>query len=121
MGVRVRGPWHDLGSPSLYLASQLALLERRLGRGRSLLGKGSHVAPGARVRRSVIGPGSVIEAGAAVSGSVLWENVHVGPAARVRGCVVTDRVAVPAGARLASATVLRGRRRRTLACVELTA
>lgn len=121
MGVRVSGPWHDLGSPSLYLASQLALLAREPGRPRSLFGAGARIASGARVKRSVIGPGTLIEAGAAVSGSVLWENVRVGEAARVHGCVVTDRVAIPKGARLAGAVVLRGRGRKALACVELTA
>jgi NDP-sugar pyrophosphorylase family protein len=121
IGVRVRGSWHDLGSPSLYLASQLALLPRVPRRGRFLLGAGARVAPGARIQRSVIGPGAVIEAGAAVSGSVLWENVRVGPGARVRGCVVTDGVRIPEGARLSGTAVLRGRGGQALACAELTA
>jgi ADP-glucose pyrophosphorylase len=91
------------------------------GRARSLLGAGSRIAPGARVRGCVIGPGAVIDAGASVSSSVLWENVRVGPGARVRGCVVTDGVRIPEGARLSGAAVLRGRGRQALACSELTA
>jgi NDP-sugar pyrophosphorylase family protein len=121
MGVRVRGRWHDLGSPSLYLASQLALLAGMSGRARSLLGAGSQIAAGARVNGCVIGPGAVIDAGALVSSSVLWENVRVGPGARVRGCVVTDGVRIPEGARLSGAAVLRGRGRQALACSELRA
>jgi len=110
-GVRMRGAWHDLGSPRLYLASQLRLLAsgwRGAGRPCSLVHPGARVAPSARVLRSVVGPGVVIEAGAVVSGSVLWEKAHVGKGAHVRGCVVTDRVAVPPGARLADATLCRG-------------
>jgi NDP-sugar pyrophosphorylase family protein len=119
LGVRVAGAWHDLGSPSLYLASQLELLARSHGRARSLVGSGARIASGARVRRSVIGPGAVIEKGAAVSGSVLWDHVRVGAGARVRGCVVADRVVIPAGARLSGASVLRGRAGALPACAEL--
>jgi NDP-sugar pyrophosphorylase family protein len=121
LGVRMAGPWHDLGSPSLYLASQLELLARAGGRARVLLGAGARIARGARVRRSVIGPGAVIEAGAAVSSSVLWENVRVGEAARVHGCVVADRVVRPAGARLSGAAVLPGRAGAPPTCTDLPA
>jgi NDP-sugar pyrophosphorylase family protein len=121
LGVRVRGRWQDLGTPALYLASQLALLPRRGGRSRSLVGSGARLGRGARVERAVIGPGAVIEAGASVSRSVLWEGVRVGAAARVRGCVVTDGVVIPPGARLADAAVLRGRAGAGLVCAELGA
>jgi NDP-sugar pyrophosphorylase family protein len=121
LGVRVRGRWQDLGTPSLYLASQLALLPRRGGRGRSLVGSGARLERGARVERAVIGPGAVIEAGASVSRSVLWEGVRVGAAARVRGCVVTDGVVIPPGARLADAAVLPGRAGAGPVCTELGA
>jgi NDP-sugar pyrophosphorylase family protein len=120
LGVRMAGPWHDLGSPSLYLASQLALLARLPGRTRSLLGAGTRIGTGARVRRSVIGPDAVIERGAEVSGSVLWDSVRIGAGARVRRCVVADRVVIPAGARLSRAVVLRGRAGAGWRSVELT-
>jgi NDP-sugar pyrophosphorylase family protein len=123
LGCRVRGAWHDLGSPSLYLGSQLYLLAARPNgsRSRALIHRDARVRPGARVSRSVVGRRAVVEAGAVVAGSVLWEDVRVGRGAVVRGCVVTDRVTIPAGARLVGQCVLRGGGGRGLVCEGLKA
>jgi NDP-sugar pyrophosphorylase family protein len=90
-GEWVRGFWHDLSDPTLYLDSQMALLRRRFGGGRSpRLARGARVHPRARVTCSVIGAGCVVEAGARVRRSVLWEGVRVGAGAIVEDTVVTD-------------------------------
>jgi len=107
LGVRVGGPWYDLGRPSLYLAAQLRMLGRR---GRSLVHKRARVHEGAKLRSSVVGARSAVAAGAMVTRSVLWERVEVGRDAVVRDAVVTAGVRVPAGARIERAVVLPGKR-----------
>jgi hypothetical protein len=90
LGVRVRGPWYDLGSPSLYLASQQSLLASRfrgIRRG-SVIHPEARVHPRARVVRSVVGKGSVIAEGAEVRGSVLWDRVKVGRDAVVESSIL---------------------------------
>lgn len=122
-GVRVAGAWYDLGTPALYLASQLRLLASGLGgtqRTRSMVHPGARVAPGALVLRSVVGAGVVIEAGAVVSGSVLWERVQVGEGARVSCCVVAERVRIPAEARFSEATLRPGQGGHGITCQDLT-
>ena len=113
-GVPLQGAWYDLGSPKLYLDSQLSLLAAGFGgakRGR-LIHPQARVDPGARMRRCVVGAGAVIAAGAVVEDSVLWEGARIGAGARVRGSVVTDGRRVPAGADLRGVMVLPGRGRR---------
>ena len=85
--MRVRGPWYDLGSPSLYLASHQSLLASRFRGARrgSVIHPEARVHPRARVVRSVVGRGAVIASGAVVRGSVLWERVKVGRDAVVAG------------------------------------
>ena len=100
-GVRVRGAWYDLGDPSLYLASQIALLR---GSG-CLLHPQARVAAGARVVRSVIGEGARVEAGARVERSLLWEDVKIGAGARVSGSVLASGVRVEAGERVENRVV----------------
>jgi mannose-1-phosphate guanylyltransferase len=108
LGVHLRGPWYDLSSPSLYLASQGALLARGFGGARSrLIAPDARVAASARVSRSVVGPRVRIEAGARVSGSVLWEGAVVGEGARVEGSILSRRVVIPAGASVSGQIVLR--------------
>ncbi len=107
-GVRVRGPWLDLGTPGQYLAAQMALLRRAPGRTKegSLVAAGARVARGARVLRSVLGKGSVVGRGAVVRSSVLWEGARVGEGARVSSCIVTRGAGVAAGERLTRLIVL---------------
>jgi NDP-sugar pyrophosphorylase family protein len=97
LGIRVRGAWDDLGSPRLYLESQLRLL-RRSPRG------ARPVHPEARVdgrsSRSVLGAGAIVGGGARVVESVLWEGAEIGPDACVHRCIVATGARVPAGARL---------------------
>ena len=110
LGVRMRGPWYDLGSPSLYLASNQSLLASRfrgIRRG-TVLHPEARVDRRARVVRSVVGCGSVIEAGAEVRGSVLWERARVGRGAVVEGCILADGVRVEAGETLASVLLMKG-------------
>jgi mannose-1-phosphate guanylyltransferase len=108
LGVPLRGPWYDLSSPSLYLASQGALLARGFGGARSrLVAPDADVAASARVSRSVVGRRARVGAGARVSGSVLWEDAVVGEGARVEGSILAQRVVIPAGASVRGQIVLR--------------
>lgn len=110
LGVRVRGPWFDLGSPAFYLRSQLRLLSRAKGRtrGASLVAQGARVAKDAQLALSVVGTGSRIGAAARVSGSVLWPSARVGANARVTGSIVTTGGRVAEGDRLTRGIVLPG-------------
>lgn len=104
LGVRVRGAWYDLGSPALYLRSQLQMLSKRfrgLARG-PLIHPAARVHARARVTRSIVGPGTVVDEGAVVAGSVLWDRVHVGAGARVRGSILAT------GARVGPRTRVEG-------------
>ena len=103
LGMRLRGPWYDLGSPSLYLASQQSLLASRFRGARrgTVIHPEARVDPGARVVRSVVGRGAVIAAGAEVRGSVLWDRVKVG-----RDAVVADSI-LAAGVKLEDGEALR--------------
>jgi mannose-1-phosphate guanylyltransferase len=110
LGVPLRGAWYDLGSPRLYLESQLSLLAAGFGGARAgrLIHPQARVDPGARVQRSVLGAGAVLRAGAVVEDSVLWDRVQVGPGAQVRRSVVTSGRRIPARARLTGVMVLPG-------------
>jgi NDP-sugar pyrophosphorylase family protein len=92
LGVRMRGPWFDIGSPALYLASQRALLKAGFGGARKgvLVHPSATVHPTARVKNSVVGPGCVFGARARVEGSVLWDDVIVGDGARVKGSILAS-------------------------------
>lgn len=108
LGVPLRGPWYDLSSPSLYLATQGALLARGFGGARSrLVAPDAHVAASARVSRSVVGRRAQVRPGARVTGSVLWDDVVVGEGARVEGSILSQRVVIPAGASVRGQIVLR--------------
>jgi NDP-sugar pyrophosphorylase family protein len=109
-GVALAGAWYDLGAPPLYLASQLALLGKRLVRTvrGSLVDPRARVDPTARIARSVIGPDAVVEAEAVVSDSVVWERSRIGAGARVQGSIVAG-AALPARARATDAIVTPGR------------
>jgi len=107
LGVRVRGKWFDIGSPSLYLASQRALLAAGFGGARRgvLIHPDATVDRGARVGRSVIGPGCVIESGARVTGSVLWDGVRVGPRSLVRDSILASGTRVGEGEKMVGMVV----------------
>lgn len=93
LGVPLAGPWYDLSSPQLYLASQMQLL----GRSRLCVEPSASVGRGAAIRRSVVGPLCRVGPRARITGSVLWRGVRVEAGARVEGCVLTDGVRVAAG------------------------
>jgi mannose-1-phosphate guanylyltransferase len=95
VGVRVRGAWHDLGDPAMYLRAQMRLLSRRQ---RGLVDEAARVERSARVRRCVIGPGCHVGGGSRLSGSVLWGGVTIGAGARVESSVLATGITVPAGA-----------------------
>ena len=107
LGVRVRGRWFDIGSPSLYLASQQTLLAAGFGdakRGVSIH-PDAEVHRGARIARSVIGPGCVIEDGARVSGSVLWDAVRIEAGARVGDSILATGTRVREGEKMVGMVV----------------
>jgi NDP-sugar pyrophosphorylase family protein len=109
LGVRLKGPWYDLGSPSLYLASHQSLLASRfrgLRRG-SVIHPEARVHPRARVIRSVVGKGTVVSEGAWVRGSVLWERVKVGRDAVVDESILATAVKVEDGESLLSALLMK--------------
>jgi NDP-sugar pyrophosphorylase family protein len=113
MGVRVRGAWYDLSSPSLYLASQAALLGSGfggIGRRKRLVHPTARVAPGARISRSVVGPGTVVAEGAWLEGSALWAGARVGRGARIRDSILADGVEIGPGERLRGQVVVDGAR-----------
>jgi N-acetyl-alpha-D-muramate 1-phosphate uridylyltransferase len=78
--ISVDAPFVDCGTPSDYLAANLAA---------AALAGGSIVDPTARVTGtivdSVVGAGAVVEG--SVVGSVLWDGVSVGASERLRGVV----------------------------------
>jgi mannose-1-phosphate guanylyltransferase len=109
-GVVLRGAWYDLGTPPLYLASQLALLGKRVvrtARG-SLVHPSARVEGTARIARSVIGAGAVVGRGAVIEDSVVWERSRIGAGARVRGSIVAG-AALPAHTVAQDAMVTPGR------------
>lgn len=112
IGVPLEGPWYDLSSPSLYLVSQMELLEKGFAgaRGALCIDPSARIGKGVVIRRSVIGARCVLGPGAVVRDSVLWQGVRVGAGARVERAIVTDRVRVPRGAALRSVIALPRRR-----------
>jgi mannose-1-phosphate guanylyltransferase len=114
LGVRVRGKWFDIGSPSLYLASQAALLAAGFGGARRgvLVHPDAEVHRGARVARSVVGSGCVIESGARVTGSVLWDGVQVGARALVRDSILASGTRVGEEEKMVGVVVTPGSRGR---------
>jgi NDP-sugar pyrophosphorylase family protein len=110
LGIRLKGPWYDLGSPSLYLASQQSLLATRFRGARrgTVIHPEARVDPHARVVRSVVGKGAVIAAGAEVRGSVLWDRVKVGQNAVVEDSVLAAGVKLEDGEALQSALLMKG-------------
>lgn len=129
------GYWRDVGDLSEYRAAHLDLLQGKVGvdtpgtrqsaegctawldegavvdgsarlSGSVIVGRGAHVAAGARVANSVIGPDTTIHAGADVEGSVLWDSVEIGPGARVREAVIGRKTAVRANAFLGEGVVV---------------
>jgi mannose-1-phosphate guanylyltransferase/mannose-1-phosphate guanylyltransferase/phosphomannomutase len=113
LGVRVNGPWLDLGRPALYLSSQLREAQRRSRReDRSLVDATARIGRGVRLDRAVVGPGAEVGDGASVIGSVLWGGARVLTRASVRRCVVTDEGVVGEGDRVSGSLVMgRGRSR----------
>jgi NDP-sugar pyrophosphorylase family protein len=112
LGVRVRGPWYDLGDPQRYLASQLSMLSSGTARSQptALVHPEARVHARARVVRSIVGAGSVVEADALVRDSVLWDRVTVRAGAMVQRSVLSTRARVGARQRL-EGVVLAPRRR----------
>lgn len=110
LGMRMRGPWYDLSSPSLYLASHQSLLASRFRGARrgSVIHPEARVDPRARVGRSVVGRGTVIAGGAEVRGSVLWDRVKVGRDAVVEDSILATGVEVEDGESLLSSLLMKG-------------
>jgi mannose-1-phosphate guanylyltransferase len=108
LGVRMAGPWRDLGCPSLYLEAQVKHLSAggSARADRSLVDSSAHLGRGARLERSVIGAEAVVGDGARVVGSVLWAGARVGAGAVVRRTVVTDGGVVAASESVSNRVVM---------------
>jgi len=111
LGVRVAGAWYDFGGPSLYLASQLALL-RGSRRGSWLVHPEARVAGSAVLERAIVGRGSVIEKRASVRRSVLWDAVVVEAGARVEASILASGVRIAAGEGVVGEVVTKAHRRK---------
>jgi mannose-1-phosphate guanylyltransferase len=111
LGVPLRGPWFDLGTPELYRRGQLALLRQKRRRpGSNLIDARAVVAQDALVRGSVIGSGAFVASRACVSRSILWPGARVGEGAIVRNAVVATRAQIGRGARLLDGVAVPGGR-----------
>ncbi|HVR69282.1 MAG TPA: NDP-sugar synthase [Vicinamibacteria bacterium] len=114
LGLRVRSAWYDFGSPSLYLASQIAMMSRGFGGPPRplLVHPQARVHERSRLRRCIVGRRCVVEEGAEVSDSVLWEGARVGAFARVRHSVLATGARVGAGEAVAGQVLIPARRLR---------
>lgn len=117
--------WLDIGTPASYLRAHADVLAGDLGvpptsdvheaaagvwigddvaldgatvEAPSVIGAGSRVAPGVRVRASVLGRGCTLGQGAVVEGSVLLDGARVAEGARVEGSVLGPGAVVEADA-----------------------
>jgi len=104
-GVRLRGAWYDLGSPSLYRDAQLRLVPGQ-GRDRVLLHPDAQVSPSARLRRAVVGQGARVGTDALVQRSILWDGATVENGAQVDRAIVVSGARVRADERAREVVVL---------------
>ncbi len=117
------GYWRDIGDPDSYIQVHHDICEGRvrsvevpgtpqnlLGRdvrvegeislenvelrGTVVIGRGTKIAPGARLENTVVGPGARIAADADLRGAILWEEAMVGDRARVEAAVVCAGVEI---------------------------
>lgn len=103
--------WLDAGTPSTYLAANLAFAPLVPSSAQvsgtlsgSVVGEDVTVLDGARVERSVVMDGAVVGAGAVVTDSILGPGVRVGDRARVTNrSVLGDGYVVEDGAELSEA------------------
>jgi mannose-1-phosphate guanylyltransferase len=116
---RAPGYWNDIGTPTSYIAANLAVVAGALGGeaatslvdptatiaptaivdGGSVIGAGVTVGARAHVSGSVVHEGATVEDGAVVLASAIGRGARVGAVARVRnGAVLGSGVRVPAGA-----------------------
>jgi NDP-sugar pyrophosphorylase family protein len=102
LGVRMAGPWYDLGRPAAYLSSQLVLLSRRpdTTRDGSLVDGRARLGRRARAIASVVGSGAVIGEGAVVRRSIVWAGARVAAQATVRDSIVATGARIGAGERV---------------------
>src|SRR6266545_976672 len=129
------GYWRDVGDLTEYRRAHLDLLQGAVGvdipgvrqegaghtvwldegarvdysarlTGSVIVGRGAHIAPGARVANSVIGAETVIQAGADIQGSVLWDGIEIGPGAVIKEAVIGRKTVVRANAFLAEGSVI---------------
>jgi mannose-1-phosphate guanylyltransferase/phosphomannomutase len=134
-GHVAQGYWRDVGDLAEYRTAHLDILQGKVGvempgkrvaadgytlwldegasvdasarlSGSVIVGRGAHVAAGARVANSVIGPDTDIQAGADVEGSVVWDGVEIGPGAVVKEAVIGRKSVVRANAFLAEGVVI---------------
>lgn len=98
--------WQDIGTPSSYLAANMAVVSGTAGfepadssdnietsptasiDSSSVLGEGCVVKPNARIANSVLGPGVHVEEKAVIEYSVIWAHTRFSTFAKIRGSVV---------------------------------
>lgn len=116
--------WQDIGTPSSYLAANLAVVSGSAGfdpvefsndietsptafiDSSSVLGEGCIVKPNARITNSVLGPGVHIEEKAVIEDSVVWAHTRISAFAKIRGSVIGKGCHVGKDARLREGSVL---------------
>jgi mannose-1-phosphate guanylyltransferase len=127
------GFWLEMGTPALYLAAQMDLLENvdyMLGQppeagifreegGAALLGPGSDCFAG-QLQNVVVGPGCKVEEGASITGSLLGVDVRVGKGADVKDSVLWDGVRIPEGGSVKRKLVMRGESPGTCRSIKLS-
>ncbi len=113
--------WRDIGTPESYLEAHLDFIGGRITGfeaissgdaeiatsaeidGRSVIGEGCVIKPGAQVINSVLGPGVHVDEKAVIESSVLWAHSRISSSAQIersilgRGCHVGRNVTVRTG------------------------
>jgi len=92
-GVVVSGHWREVGTPTAYRETAVALCGDR-----SRVAADARVDPGATLVSSFVGPGGRVAESAVVESSVIAEGASVGAGARVTRSIVLGPVEVSAGA-----------------------
>ncbi len=112
-GFADRSYWLDVGTPEAFVSASRDLVLGRLGSpampgpcGEALVLPGATVDPTAKVADgTVIGAGSVVAPGARIRGSVLLDDVTVATGAVITGCMLGKGVEIGEGAVLDQAFI----------------
>jgi mannose-1-phosphate guanylyltransferase len=117
-GIRLEGYWIDIGTPDRYLEANWDILEGRVATviadrldGKTMVGPGSEIAPGAELRAPcVVGRDCRVGDGAVIERSVLLDCCTVEDRASISNSILSAGVTVESGARLDGEVVGEGER-----------